>query len=124
MSVLTENAADFTWVAATIGSQNGAGYQLATGYSVMPVGGFNGSDPSPTLAQFQEWVVQGKIHWFIAGGMGGPGGASDGSSAQISAWVQANFDASTVDGTTLYNLTTAPADLTTASDDLVSAPGA
>ena len=39
----------------------------------MAIGGFNGSDPSPTLAQFQQYVADGDIHWFIAsgGGMGG-----------------------------------------------------
>ena len=34
----------------------------------MAIGGFNGSDPSPTLAQFQQWVAEGKIHYFIAQG--------------------------------------------------------
>ena len=39
----------------------------------MAIGGFNGSDPSPTLAEFQQYVADGDIHWFIAsgGGMGG-----------------------------------------------------
>ncbi len=104
-STLNENAADFTWVAAGIGSQTAAGYQLATGSPVMPIGGFNGSDPSPTLEQFQEYVAQGQIHWFIAEGSGGPGGPGGGSSSEISAWVQDNFDSTTVDGVTLYDLT-------------------
>ena len=34
----------------------------------MAIGGFNGSDPSPTLAQFQQDVADGKIHYFLAGG--------------------------------------------------------
>ena len=29
---------------------------------MMPIGGFNGSDPSPTLEQFQQYVAEGKIH--------------------------------------------------------------
>jgi len=105
VSTLNENAADFTWVAAGIGSQTAAGYQLATGNPVMPVGGFNGSDPSPTLEQFQDYVAQGQIHWFIAGQSGGPGGPGGGSSTEISTWVQANFASTTVDGVTLYDLT-------------------
>ena len=36
----------------------------------MSIGGFNGTDPSPTLAQFQAYVAQHKIHYFIAGGGG------------------------------------------------------
>lgn len=106
--LLTQDAADYTWIAAAVGSQNGAGYQLATGYSVMPIGGFNGSDPSPTLAQFQQWVADGDIHWFIAssGGPGGPGGARTGSAQSISTWVAQNFASTSVDGVTIYDLTT------------------
>ena len=72
----TRTPAPYTWVAATVGSNNAAGYQLATGEPVMAIGGFNGSDPSPTLAQFQQYVAEGKIHYFIAGGggFGGPDG--------------------------------------------------
>ncbi len=66
-TLLETNADSYTWVAAAVGSQNASGYQLATGKPVMPIGGFNGSDPSPTLAQFQQYVQQGKIHYFIAG---------------------------------------------------------
>ncbi len=58
-----------TWIAATTGAANSAaGYQLATDDPVMAIGGFNGSDPSPTLAQFQQYVRDGKVHWFISGG--------------------------------------------------------
>lgn len=109
-AVLTEDASQYRWIAATTGSQNASGYQLATGYSVMPIGGFNGSDPSPTLDQFRQWVADGEIHWYLGGGsrgpggMGGPGGSS-GTSGQISEWVAANFESTTVAGVTLYDLT-------------------
>ncbi|GAA4484033.1 glycosyltransferase family 39 protein [Microbacterium panaciterrae] len=104
-TLLTANASQYTWVAASIGSQTAAGYQLGTGGAVMPIGGFNGSDPSPTLAQFQADVAAGRIHYFIAGGrMGGSNGGSDVSS-QISTWVSAHFTAQTVDGVTIYDLT-------------------
>ncbi|WP_336047679.1 ArnT family glycosyltransferase [Streptomyces sp. CA2R101] len=72
---LVEKDADhYTWAAAAIGSQNAASYQLATEKPVMAIGGFNGSDPSPTLARFKKEVAAGKIHYFIAGGEGGRGG--------------------------------------------------
>ncbi|MCB0898216.1 MAG: glycosyltransferase family 39 protein [Actinobacteria bacterium] len=106
-ATLTQDASSYTWVAAGIGSQTAAGYQLATGYPVMAIGGFNGSDPSPTLEQFQQYVAEGKIHWFIAGGNGGgPGGMGPGgnTSSEISSWVQQNFESVTVDGVTLYDL--------------------
>ncbi|GAB3666790.1 hypothetical protein GCM10027596_34870 [Nocardioides korecus] len=102
-TLLTTDADSYTWVAATVGANNASGYQLATGDSVMPIGGFNGSDPSPTLAQFKTYVANGQIHYFIAsGGFGGRG--NSGTSAQITAWVKANFTAKTVGGTTVYDL--------------------
>jgi len=110
VALLTANASRYTWVAATIDANNAAGYQLATGDPVMAIGGFNGTDPTPTLAQFQQYVRDGKIHYFIAGG-GGPGSGSASSSAssnaaQIAAWVQQNFAATSVGGVTVYDLTT------------------
>ncbi|GAB2664343.1 glycosyltransferase family 39 protein [Prescottella soli] len=104
-ALLRSHADDFTWVAAAIGSNTASGYQLATERPVMPIGGFNGSDPSPTLEQFQQYVADGKIHYFIAGGMGGGRGGGQGAASQISEWVQANFTSSTVEGVTIYDLT-------------------
>ena len=104
-TLLLKNADSYTWVAATVGANNASSYQLATEKSVMPIGGFNGSDPSPTLAQFKTNVAAGKIHYFIGGaGIGQSTGGSN-ASAQISAWVKATFTAQTVDGTTVYDLT-------------------
>ncbi|WP_405178572.1 glycosyltransferase family 39 protein [Nocardia sp. NBC_01377] len=104
VALLESDGDKYTWVAAAIGSNSAAGYQLATELPVMPVGGFNGSDPSPTLEQFQRYVAEGKIHYFIGGGRGGPGGSESGSAA-ITAWVEQNFTATVVDGVTLYDLT-------------------
>ena len=107
VSALSANADQYTWVAAAIGSQNAAGLQLGTQLPVMAIGGFNGSDPSPTLAQFQAYVQAGQIHYFLAGGGFGGGGQSGGSnvSSQISTWVQQNFTAVTIGGSTFYDLT-------------------
>ncbi len=106
VSALSANADQYTWVAAATGSQNAAGLQLGTQLPVMAIGGFNGSDPSPTLAQFQAYVQAGKIHYFVGGG-GFGGGQSGGSnvSSQISSWVQQNFTAVTIGGSTFYDLT-------------------
>lgn len=94
----------YTWIAAAVGSNSAAGYQLATGDPVMAVGGFNGSDPSPTLAQFEQYVADGQIHWFVGGTVGQSNGGSS-SSSEIAAWVEANFSSTEVDGVTLYDLT-------------------
>ncbi|TME23010.1 MAG: glycosyl transferase [Chloroflexi bacterium] len=107
VSLLQADASRYTWVAATIDANNAAGYELATGDPVMAIGGFNGTDPAPTLAQFQKNVRDGKIHYFIAGGRGLGSGSTSSNASQISAWVQQNFTATTVGGVTVYDLTTA-----------------
>lgn len=110
ISYLSQDADRYQWMLAVVGSNNAAGYQLASGESVMPVGGYNGTDPAPTLEEFQKLVAQGKIHYYIAGTISsGMGGSSSGSDAaeQIDEWVQAHFTSATVDGTTVYDLTDA-----------------
>ncbi|MDI9894675.1 glycosyltransferase family 39 protein [Rhodococcus sp. IEGM 1381] len=102
-AMLEQDASSYTWVAAAIGANTAAGYQLATEDPVMPIGGFNGTDPSPTLAEFQQYVADGQIHYFIGGG--GMPGMESGTSASISAWVTDNFTATTVDNVTFYDLT-------------------
>ena len=111
---LLANADSYTWVAAAIGSNNASGYQLATQKPVMAIGGFNGSDPSPTLEQFKAYVNAGKIHYFIASGIGGNRGGST-SPTEISQWVQDNFTATAIGGTTVYDLTAGASSATSSS---------
>jgi len=115
---LQADAGQYTWAAATVNSNNAAGYQLASREPVMAIGGFNGTDPAPTLAQFEKYVSEGKVHYFIAGaggfggggfGGGGFGGAGAGTAddaSQITSWVESHFTAENVGGVTVYNLTT------------------
>ncbi|WP_406443951.1 glycosyltransferase family 39 protein [Streptomyces sp. NBC_01613] len=104
--LLETDSSKYTWVAAAIGAQNAASYQLSTGDAVMAIGGFNGTDPSPTLAQFKKYVEAGKIHYFISSGTGGgTGGSSTGTSSQITSWVEKNFKKVTVGSSTFYDLT-------------------
>ncbi|MGW5620338.1 ArnT family glycosyltransferase [Streptomyces olivaceus] len=104
--LLETDAGSYTWAAAAIGSQNAASYQLSTGDPVMAIGGFNGTDPSPTLAQFEEYVAEGEIHYFIGGGTaGGMGGDDSGTASQITSWVEAHFKEVTAGPATFYDLT-------------------
>jgi hypothetical protein len=78
----------------------------------MAIGGFNGTDPAPTLSQFEKYVAEGKIHYFIAGGGGfggGQGGGTSRATSQIPSWVEAHYTAKTVGGVTVYDLTTGAA---------------
>jgi 4-amino-4-deoxy-L-arabinose transferase-like glycosyltransferase len=105
VKLLETNAGNYSWVAATIDANSAAGYQLATDDPIMAIGGFNGTDPAPSLAQFEQYVAQGRIHYFIGSG-GGPGiGTGTGTSAQIAQWVEQHFTSTTVDGVTVYDLT-------------------
>jgi hypothetical protein len=103
--LLKDGASGYTWVAAAVGSNTASGYQLASGAPVMPVGGFNGSDPSPTLQQFQDHVAQGRIHYFVGGGGFGPSNGGSSAGAEIAQWVEQNFTPRTVGGVTVYDLT-------------------
>lgn len=106
-ATLAADAGKYTWAAAVVGSSNAAGYQLATRAPVMAVGGFNGTDPAPTLDQFKELVAQSKIHYFIGGRMMGFHGRQTSGSQEAKAiadWVESRFAPLTVDDVTIYDL--------------------
>ncbi|HEV7648842.1 MAG TPA: glycosyltransferase family 39 protein [Actinophytocola sp.] len=89
------------WAAATTGGTTAADLELASGKSVIAIGGWSGGDPAPTLAEFKSYVEGGRIAYYITGG--GMGGGPGGNSA-IAQWVAANYDARTVGGQTVYDL--------------------
>ena len=71
-----------TWLVAANGSMTAAPIELATGEPVMSMGGFNGSDPWPTVAAFKKLVAEGKIRYVLVGtGGGAPGGGGSGPGA-------------------------------------------
>jgi hypothetical protein len=63
------------WAAVTVSAQSASVLELASGGSVMAVGGFPGSDAAPSLAQFQAHVAAGDIGYFVASGNGQGGGS-------------------------------------------------
>jgi 4-amino-4-deoxy-L-arabinose transferase-like glycosyltransferase len=94
------------WAAATFGSDNAATLELETGgKAVMAIGGFTGTDPAPTLAQFKAYVAAGDITYFIASGQGAGGGGSSSVASQITSWVEAHYKSTTIGGQTVYVLT-------------------
>jgi 4-amino-4-deoxy-L-arabinose transferase-like glycosyltransferase len=127
VQLLKQDASNYTWVAATVGAMSASPYVLATGESIIDIGGFSGSDPAPKLSEFKSYVNERKIHYFIGRDIGGgvgkmrgqdsngqsprggfPGGpmglgSSEGSS--ITDWVKNNFISKKAGGITIYDLT-------------------
>jgi 4-amino-4-deoxy-L-arabinose transferase-like glycosyltransferase len=107
--LLETGASGYKWAAATVSSTSAASLELnSNGVPVMAIGGFTGSDPAPSLAEFKNLVAEHEIHYFIGGGMGGGGGvggAGSSDASQITSWVESHFTSKTVGGTTVYNLT-------------------
>ena len=101
--LLEQDASSYKWVAATEGSEEAAPLELATGDAVMAIGGFNGTDPWPTLAVFKDLVAKHEVHYYVGQGSQSFGGGQ-GSSA-IASWVASHFTKETVGGQTVYDLT-------------------
>jgi 4-amino-4-deoxy-L-arabinose transferase-like glycosyltransferase len=107
MSVSSELAAllsatDTEWAAATGGGTTAADLSLASGKAVIGIGGFSGGDPAPTLAEFKQYVAEGRISYYVE--MGGMRGGGRGGEAGIGEWVADNFTSTTVGNTTVYDL--------------------
>jgi 4-amino-4-deoxy-L-arabinose transferase-like glycosyltransferase len=81
------------WIVAVGGSTTAAPLILISGEPVMSMGGFTGSEPVPTLAQFEQLVAGGKIHYVLVnggfggfgrfGGFGGFGGAGTSAAGAV-----------------------------------------
>jgi 4-amino-4-deoxy-L-arabinose transferase-like glycosyltransferase len=93
------------WSAAILRSSTAAGLELSTDTPVMAIGGFSGSDPAPTLSQFQDDVAQHKVAYYIVMNTPGRGpGWGNRGHADIAKWVAATFHSSAVGDATVYNL--------------------
>jgi hypothetical protein len=69
-------------------------YILDAGADVLPVGGFSGQVPFPTLTQFEQYVASGQVRYVYLTAFGGPGGpagqTSQTAASQIEAWIPAH----------------------------------
>jgi 4-amino-4-deoxy-L-arabinose transferase-like glycosyltransferase len=78
VSFLEKHQGSAEYLVAVTGSQTAAPLILASGKPVIAMGGFSGSDPTPTLAQFKQMVASGKVHYvLVSSGVGG--GAAPGA---------------------------------------------
>lgn len=94
-----------TWAAASYASQTAARLQLESGRPVMPLGGFAGSDPSPTLEEFKGKVAAGEVCFLVQQEAFIEVHAAESESAAISTWVEHTFHAEKLGNTTVYRLT-------------------
>jgi Dolichyl-phosphate-mannose-protein mannosyltransferase len=106
-SMLIPQALMAVGAVALLYSASAAGLELATHTAVMAIGGFSGSDPAPTLSQFQDDVAAHKVAYYVVvtNRGHGPGWGGRGHS-DISNWVTATFPSTTVGDATVYNLST------------------
>ncbi len=66
------------YLVAAVGSSTAGAIALQSGRNVVDMGGFMGSDPSPTLAQLRHLIATGQLHYVLLSAGGGPGGAGSG----------------------------------------------
>ncbi len=96
-------ATNTEWSAAVNGSSAAAGLELSTNSAVMAIGGFSGSDPVPSLSEFQADVANHRIGYYIAPDTTrGPGRGRQ--HIDITRWVAANFAAVNAGSATVYDL--------------------
>ncbi|MDV3124646.1 glycosyltransferase family 39 protein [Mycobacterium sp. 21AC1] len=98
---------DSRWAAASVGSMMVSDLELKTGESLMAIGGFAGGDNSPTLEQFQQYVANGEVRYFLdrpAGEHGFGRHRDSGSAADITNWVKQHFTAEQIGGVSVYDL--------------------
>jgi 4-amino-4-deoxy-L-arabinose transferase-like glycosyltransferase len=102
------------WSAATNGSQSAAALEIASGTSVMAVGGWSG-DPVPTLQQFIDDVHADKISYYVEAGRGRNSPAIHGEvirstlhtashAREIADWVATHYPGTFIGGSTVYRL--------------------
>ena len=106
---LVANRGSAKWIVAVSGSDEAARIELATGQPVMAMGGFTGSDPTPTVDQLKALVASGDLRYVIVsgGGFGGRGGPGGGS-GDVTSWVTANGTlVDSISGVSLYDLSSA-----------------
>ncbi|MDR6620904.1 glycosyltransferase family 39 protein [Sinomonas atrocyanea] len=106
---LTREPESVTWPAAVIGSSSAAKYEIAARRSVLAVGGFDGTDPSPTLEDFKGRVASGRIGELIVGNVPPATALGIGEAAKILAWVKAEYPCSPSGHACVYYFSSPPA---------------
>jgi 4-amino-4-deoxy-L-arabinose transferase-like glycosyltransferase len=98
LTYLEANQGSAKYLVAMMSSSDAETYVADAGVSILPVGGFSGSNGYPTLAQFQQMIASGELKYVLTsgtagGGRGGLGGTTSQATSQIESWVQSNCTA-------------------------------
>jgi len=105
LNYLIVNKGTAKWIVAISSSQEAGSIELATGLPVMAMGGFTGSDPTPTLDQLKSYVASGELRFVLTGGGlgGGFGGGQGGTdiTTQRNDWVDSACQPVAYAGTSL-----------------------
>jgi 4-amino-4-deoxy-L-arabinose transferase-like glycosyltransferase len=95
LTYLKAHQGDAKYLMAVMSSGDAEDYIANAGASVLPVGGFSGSDGYPSLAEFKALIAKGELKYVLlsssgTGAGGGPGGSTSSSTSAIETWVKAN----------------------------------
>jgi 4-amino-4-deoxy-L-arabinose transferase-like glycosyltransferase len=105
IAYLEKNRNGAKFLLATLGGMSAAPFITATGENVLPIGGFDGEDPTPLLQKFKDLIATSELKFVLLGGMGGNG--KNVKTTEIESWVTTNClaDANAPGTTSLYRCT-------------------
>ncbi len=107
IAYLEANQGAAKYLVAGDGSMTTASLIIETGKAVVTIGGFNGSDPTPTVSELAAMVHSGELKYVLVSGSGGGGRGGAGNQQAINSWVRAHGTAVTglsISGGTLYRV--------------------
>jgi 4-amino-4-deoxy-L-arabinose transferase-like glycosyltransferase len=111
ISYLEAHQGSAKYLVAASSSKATAPIIIRTGKAVVTIGGFDGSDPAPTVSQLQAMVSKGELKYVLLPSTGGGrfgGGGPGGTSQALQTWVKQHGTAVTgvsTSGGTLYRVT-------------------
>ena len=99
---LEQNRLGSKFLLATFGGMSAAPYITATGQDVLPIGGFDGADPTPSLTTFKSLVQSADVKFVLTSSANNQG--SSPTTAEIENWVTTNctLDSQAPDTSNLY----------------------
>jgi hypothetical protein len=113
VSYLEAHQGGTRYLAAAVGSTTAGSLALQSGRNVVNMGGFMGSDPSPTLSQLKRMVSRGELHYVLLNSAGSSGmgrlGFSTSATKARDGWIESHGKVVKISGEsnvgmTLYDL--------------------